>query len=402
MGAGTFWNSIPGPPAYSSPYHSASARPDDGSADSGISATLNAAGYGAGPGTNIALLDSYAVAYAPTTQSFSFANVPDGTYNLVLYADDSSYNNAGSVFTVNATSLADITVGAITIASGGGGYPNFVLGDNCVIFPYLQVQGGNLTGYYGSTNYSDAGFGQFWFNGAQLQYIGPLGLVSPSLTVSPGATLNVASLAGGSSYTFGSGTTLTDYGTINGSVVIAGGAILTLGTSAGSAVSINGSLTISNGSTVLITLNSSAATNALVTGINSMTCGGSLNVNGLGTGYQAGDSLTLFKAAQYAGNFSSVTLIPSTPAPGLAWDTSQLSTGVLKVVTGSPQTALAAVFANNMVLQRGQAVPVWGTADPGRSITVSFGGQYKTTTAGPDGRWQVQLDPMPQTPPRRI
>ena len=38
-----------------------------------------------------------------------------------------------------------------------------------------------------------------------------------------------------------------------------------------------------------------------------------------------------------------------------------------KVVTGTP-------FADNMVLQRGRAVPVWGKADPGEEVTVSFAG----------------------------
>jgi len=54
----------------------------------------------------------------------------------------------------------------------------------------------------------------------------------------------------------------------------------------------------------------------------------------------------------------------------------------------------ATPFADNMVLQRGMAVPVWGTADAGESVTVSFAGQEKTVTADASGKWFVALDPM--------
>jgi sialate O-acetylesterase len=53
----------------------------------------------------------------------------------------------------------------------------------------------------------------------------------------------------------------------------------------------------------------------------------------------------------------------------------------------------AAVFSDGMVLQAGRPVPVFGTADPGESVTVECRGQTKTTTAGQDGRWSVRLDP---------
>ncbi len=54
----------------------------------------------------------------------------------------------------------------------------------------------------------------------------------------------------------------------------------------------------------------------------------------------------------------------------------------------------ADVFRDHMVLQRGKPVPVWGTADPGETVTVNFAGQNKTATADTDGKWQVVLDPL--------
>jgi len=42
-----------------------------------------------------------------------------------------------------------------------------------------------------------------------------------------------------------------------------------------------------------------------------------------------------------------------------------------------------------------EPVPVWGWASPGEKVTVEFVGQRKETLAGPDGRWEIRLDPMP-------
>ena len=58
------------------------------------------------------------------------------------------------------------------------------------------------------------------------------------------------------------------------------------------------------------------------------------------------------------------------------------------------QVKTATPFADNMVLQRGRAVPVWGAADPGEKVVVEFAGQTKTVQAGSDGKWRVDLDAM--------
>ncbi|MFN2428083.1 MAG: sialate O-acetylesterase [Candidatus Binatia bacterium] len=54
-----------------------------------------------------------------------------------------------------------------------------------------------------------------------------------------------------------------------------------------------------------------------------------------------------------------------------------------------------ALFSNGMVVQREMTVPIFGRADAGEEVTVTFNGQQKTTTTGGDGRWRVDLDPMP-------
>lgn len=55
---------------------------------------------------------------------------------------------------------------------------------------------------------------------------------------------------------------------------------------------------------------------------------------------------------------------------------------------------LPSVFNNHMVLQRDLATPVWGWADPGEGITVTFGGQKHAATADAHGQWSVKLNPL--------
>jgi len=61
-----------------------------------------------------------------------------------------------------------------------------------------------------------------------------------------------------------------------------------------------------------------------------------------------------------------------------------------------------AIFGDHMVLQRDQANPVWGWADPGEEVTVKIGDQTKTTKAGDDGAWRVALDPLPAGGPLEL
>lgn len=56
--------------------------------------------------------------------------------------------------------------------------------------------------------------------------------------------------------------------------------------------------------------------------------------------------------------------------------------------------APATPFTDNMVLQRGRPVPVWGRASSGETVVVTFAGQKKIATAGTDGAWRVTLDAM--------
>lgn len=54
----------------------------------------------------------------------------------------------------------------------------------------------------------------------------------------------------------------------------------------------------------------------------------------------------------------------------------------------------AGIFGDHMILQRKKAVPVWGNSSPKEHITITFAGQSKTTRAGTNGKWMVELDPL--------
>ena len=51
----------------------------------------------------------------------------------------------------------------------------------------------------------------------------------------------------------------------------------------------------------------------------------------------------------------------------------------------------SALFSDHMVLQSGMAAPVWGVADVGEKVSVTFNGQTASATAGADGKWMVRL-----------
>lgn len=93
-----------------------------------------------------------------------------------------------------------------------------------------------------------------------------------------------------------------------------------------------------------------------------------------------------------------------TPPVGKVLDSMRSGTvrvaAVLSLLAGrllADEPRPARIFTDHMVLQRDMPVPVWGWADPGARVRVSFGGQEKNATADADGRWLVRLDAMPAT-----
>jgi sialate O-acetylesterase len=58
------------------------------------------------------------------------------------------------------------------------------------------------------------------------------------------------------------------------------------------------------------------------------------------------------------------------------------------------KVSLPQLFQSGMVLQRGKAIPVWGKADAGESVTILFNKKQYTTTADTNGKWRIDLPKM--------
>lgn len=70
---------------------------------------------------------------------------------------------------------------------------------------------------------------------------------------------------------------------------------------------------------------------------------------------------------------------------------------LLVPVVAHANVTLPDVLGSGMVLQRDQPAPIWGKADPGESVTVSFKGQKLSTTADANGRWIIRLKRLKAT-----
>lgn len=72
---------------------------------------------------------------------------------------------------------------------------------------------------------------------------------------------------------------------------------------------------------------------------------------------------------------------------------------ILFVSILSPAVAMdlvvAPLFQHGAVLQRDREVPIWGMAEPGAKVTITFAGSQTETTAAADGRWMTHLPAMP-------
>jgi len=69
---------------------------------------------------------------------------------------------------------------------------------------------------------------------------------------------------------------------------------------------------------------------------------------------------------------------------------------ILLILTcvASADVKLHGIFTDHMVLQRDLPVPVFGTADAGETVKVTFGSTNLSTIANSEGAWSVTLKPM--------
>lgn len=68
-----------------------------------------------------------------------------------------------------------------------------------------------------------------------------------------------------------------------------------------------------------------------------------------------------------------------------------IAVATLWVGSACADVTLPPIIGNNMVLQSGTPVRIWGWAAPGESVTVKLGKAKAATVANPEGKWKVSL-----------
>ena len=58
------------------------------------------------------------------------------------------------------------------------------------------------------------------------------------------------------------------------------------------------------------------------------------------------------------------------------------------------EVRLPAIIGDNMVLQQGTKVRIWGNANAGEHVAITFGKKISNTVADAQGRWQVSIGPL--------
>ena len=183
------------------------------------------------------------------------------------------------------------------------------------------------------------------------------GAISQSSLIYFGGTDGVATRLDASGRTDGTltlaaGQTLQGIGAVTGNLTVSPNATLSPGgtNSAIGSTNLLGTLTASgdltlNGTTV-IKLNGPGVSD-VVQASGTIHFGGKLNLaNVSGTPLASGNTFQVFNAGAYSGSFTG-GIIPTTPGSGLAWDTTQLlSSGTIKVVTGTSQPVLSKPFVS--------------------------------------------------------
>ena len=67
---------------------------------------------------------------------------------------------------------------------------------------------------------------------------------------------------------------------------------------------------------------------------------------------------------------------------------------LLCVAIAEAKVYLPQFFQSGMVLQRGKAIPIWGKADAGETITIKFNKKAYSITADAEGKWCIDLPKM--------
>ncbi|MEI6075784.1 MAG: autotransporter-associated beta strand repeat-containing protein [Verrucomicrobiota bacterium] len=216
--------------------------------------------------------------------------------SIASLADESG---TGGVVTNNANSPATLNVGNNNLLSA-----NFsgTIADGSVANALSLVKTGNSTQVLSGKN----------------NYHGTTTISNGTLIVNGTLGTNAVAVRNG---------TLTGNGKLSGPLMVYNSGTLAIGSNNIGTLTISNSVTL--GGALLVKLNKSQWTNDALSGLTSLTCGGSLTVTNLGGTLTAGDRFKLYQAMNVQGLFAATNL-PAL-APGLGWNLDAAS-GWLSVV----------------------------------------------------------------------
>src|SRR5882724_6641594 len=306
-------------------------------------------GANSGYAKNIHVLGNAAFKVLTSPSTFFNANVTleNGASWWFYYGSGSGQTMNGTYALNGVTHLLteDSTITFTNVISGPGGFV-WDMGNNRTVFTASNtysgptVIGGGLTlGLIGNGSISHSS--PIFFGGSNSTN------VAVDVSSRPDKTLTLAS-----------GQTLSGIGRINGSLVVSAGATLspagtnttlgiTSGTNSTGTISATNAVVL-NGATI-IKLNGSGTNDVVQSTGAGVTYGGTLNlVNISSVPLAASNSFQIFNATSYSGSFTNI--IPATPGAGLAWDTTQVNSGKLKVAAASqPVINSIAISGSNLI-----------------------------------------------------
>jgi fibronectin-binding autotransporter adhesin len=270
-----------------------------------------------------------------------------GLYNATsLFDKVFILNGDGVTATITNWSGSNTLIGPITL----NGSTVFGIGGTALAITAPITGSGNLTktvtsplNLYAANTYT----GDTTISAGTLALVGAGSIASsPTITLSSGTTLDVKQRSD-ATLTLSSGQTLKGNGTVSGHLVVNSGAVVTPGNAIG-ILTVASNVTLTG--TITMNVDRTANTNSQLRSTSGViNYGGQLNIVNLTAALAAGNSFKLFNASAYTNSFSSI--VPATPGPGLAWDTSSLnSNGTLKVISStSPSIGTVGVSGGNFV-----------------------------------------------------